>query len=78
MKVNIDQTVEVSDEQRKLIAETIDGEGAKKREATRDEMKAFIWQHGEHWADRFFSADQLEPDEDLIGDTSGLTAEDLI
>jgi hypothetical protein len=51
MKVNIDKTLEVSDEQRKQIALNIDGQGAKKRDATRDEMKDFIWRHGVSWED---------------------------
>lgn len=49
MKVNIDKTLEVSDEQRKAIALRIDGPGSKKRDATRDEMKQFIWTHGANW-----------------------------
>ena len=49
MKVNIDKTLEVTDVQRKQIAAALDGEGAKKRDATRDEMKQFIWVHGASW-----------------------------
>lgn len=51
MKVNIYETVEVSPEQRKAIAATIDDAGSKKRDATRDELKEFIWTHGSRWAD---------------------------
>ncbi len=50
MKVSIEQTVEVSDEQREQIAHTLDGDGAKKRQATRAEIKDFIWRSGEGWA----------------------------
>lgn len=67
MKVNIDQTIQVSDEQRQAIARQIDGEGAKKRDATRDEIKAFIWRHGESWEtalDRDVD-DAPEPDPEL-------------
>ena len=49
MKVNIDKTLEVSDEQRKAIARHYDGPDAKKRDATRDEMKEFIWDNGSNW-----------------------------
>jgi hypothetical protein len=52
MKVNIDKTLEVTDEQRKQIADFLDGDGATgKRDATRDEMKEFIWQYGARWED---------------------------
>lgn len=51
MKVNIDKTLEVSDEQRKAIALHFDGPGSKKRDATRDEMKEFIWDNGSSWED---------------------------
>jgi hypothetical protein len=51
MKVNIYETVEVSDEQRVEIARALDGDGAKKRQATRDEIKAYIWEHGSRWAE---------------------------
>lgn len=49
MKVNIYETVEVSDEDRVNIAKTIDGEGSKKRQATREEIKAFVWENGASW-----------------------------
>lgn len=80
MKVAIEQTVEVSDEQRKMIALKKDGPGAKKRDATRDEMKEFIWARGSEWA-QWLEGDigtELDPaeEEDLIGE--GLTAADLI
>lgn len=50
MKVNIYETVEVSDEQRKQIAAVIDKtlEG-KRRQATRDELKQFVWERGADW-----------------------------
>lgn len=49
MKVKVSETVEVDDEQRKQIAAVIDGGEGKKRDATREEMKDFIWAKGEHW-----------------------------
>lgn len=78
MKVNIDQTIEVSDEQRVAIARQIDGDGAKKRDATRNEMKEFIWSHGSNWVESLdvettpapttIDVTHQEPDEDLLGD----------
>lgn len=62
MKVNIYYTAEVSDEQRVAIAAEIDGSGAKKRNATRDEMKAYILREGEGWAESL--ADASEPVEE--------------
>lgn len=81
MKVNIYETIEVSDAQRVALARQIDGDGAKKRQATRDEIKEFVWQHGIRWEDVLEgrenpqSEDEPETDEDLIGDDED---EDLI
>lgn len=71
MKVNIYETVEVSDEQRVEIARHIDGDGAKKRQSTRDEIKAYVWEHGSRWAEVLDGSlePQDEVDEDLLGDT---------
>lgn len=80
MKVNIDKTLEVTDEQRKEIAAVLDGEGAKRRDATRDEMKEFIWTHGANWENVLIGSDvddQSEPDEDLIGGDDSDDDEDL-
>lgn len=49
MKVNIYETVEISDEQRVQLGAIIDGKVKPKRQATRDEIKAFIWEHGSDW-----------------------------
>ncbi len=49
MKINVDQTVEVSDEQRVQIANVLDGR-ITRRQATRAEMKEYIWSHGRDWA----------------------------
>lgn len=45
MRVSIYQTVEVSDEQRKAMAEVTG-----RKAITRDQMKDFIWSVGEDWA----------------------------
>lgn len=45
MKVNIDKTIEVSDEQRVAITELRGGEGT----ATREEVKEFLWTYGASW-----------------------------
>lgn len=51
MKVNIYETVEISDEQRVQLAVVLDeGKVKPKRQATRDEIKDFIWSEGESWA----------------------------
>lgn len=83
MKVNIYTTVEVSDEQRVQIAAEIDGEGAKKRAATRDEMKAFVWREGENWASALSGDNEAEPvepaesdDEREAANGNGVEAED--
>lgn len=83
MKVNIYETVQVSDEQRIAIAREIDGDGAKKRQATRDEIKDFIWREGSTWATALVddgpSEPDDEPDEDLLGeDEDEADADDLL
>lgn len=81
MKVNIDKTEIVSDDQRKQIASVIDCKVVR-RDATREEMKDFIWGHGVDWElelARAYAALTGDPapepdgveedsDEDLIGD----------
>jgi hypothetical protein len=89
MKVSIYETVQVSDEQRVMLGAVLDGQVKPKRQATRDELKAFIWEHGSGWeADLanthsgvFGGGDEPEPeeadeDEDLIGGDDDL--EDLL
>lgn len=61
MKIGIYETVNVSDAQRLQI-----GDG---KPATRDEMKAFIWQHGASWEDVLEEAARAaagDPEDDLI------------
>jgi len=50
MKVNVYQTIEVSDEQRVQLADVLDGKTSK-RQATRDEIKEYAWSHGASWSD---------------------------
>lgn len=49
MKVNVYQTVEVTDEQRVMLGALIDGATKPKRQATRDEIKEFVWENGANW-----------------------------
>lgn len=87
MKVNIYETVEVTDEQRVTLANVLDQKVNKpKRQATRDEIKGFIWEQGSTWATALADeaanlaadtgteeppADEPE-DEDLLGDDEDL------
>jgi hypothetical protein len=63
VKVNIYETVEVSDEDRAKIAAQIG-----QKTATREDLKMFIWSYGSNWRDRL---DQGEGEPDIA-------AEDLI
>jgi hypothetical protein len=72
VKVNIYETVEVSDADRKLVAAAL-GQKA----ATRDDLKAFIWRHGADWqraihsefeqGEAEFTASVSDDGEDLLG-----------
>jgi hypothetical protein len=69
MKVALNETVEVSDDQLRLIADLIDGKESR-RLAKRAEARAFLWRNGEDWAERL-KAEHIEtfdatpePDED--------------
>ncbi len=73
MKVNIQEQIDISDEQRLQLAQVLYGGRAKPGEATRQDIKDFVWSHGMHWAHELrevwslkFSED--EPDEDLVGE----------
>lgn len=76
MKVSISTTVEVTDEQREMLARVLDGQGGRKRKATREEFRTFIWAEGEDWAlalsDQYAEASGTaapadDEDEDLLG-----------
>lgn len=68
MKVNVDMTVEVSDEARKKIASLLG-----QKEVDRQGIKDFLWRYGERW--EYVINGQDEPDEDLLG---GEPEEDLL
>lgn len=80
MKVSISTTVEMSDEQRVLLADLLDGKTSR-RKATRVEAKDFVWKRGSDWDidlsdlwdEEFGTAP--DADDDLIG---GDDDEDLI
>lgn len=90
MKVSISTTVEVTDEQREMLARVLDGKGGRKRKATREEFRSYIWAEGEDWAIALSDAyaeetgavpADDEDDEDLLGllgDDSSDEDEDLI
>lgn len=87
MKVSISTTVEVTDEQREMLARVLDGKGGRKRKATRDEFRTFIWAEGEDWAialsDQYAeesgaAASSDEDDEDLLGTDGDDDGMDLI
>lgn len=69
MKVGINHTLEVSDQQRVELADVLD-QKVSKRMATRDEFKAYIWAHGADWSFSLSEAHQIlvpvEPSEDDI------------
>ena len=72
MKVRVQNNIDISDEQRVALAQKIDGPGAKKRQATREEIQDFVWGQGSQWADYLIPVDDAEEDligEDLIGST---------
>lgn len=85
MKVSIYETVQVSDEQRVMLGAVLDGTVKPKRQATRDELKAFIWEHGSGWeadlADThsgvFGGGDEPEVEPDDGGDDDLIGANDL-
>lgn len=80
MIVGIHQSVEVSNEQRKAISKTLDV-----KQATRDQLKDFIWKWGEQWqlmvdkpqtehpyAQSFEEADPLAALDAALGEADGL------
>lgn len=75
MKVNIYETVEVTDEQRVKLGATIDGKVKPKRQATRDELKEFIWEHGKDWEQELTNAYRAHFEE---AETGSPEAEDLL
>jgi hypothetical protein len=90
MKVNIYETIILSDEQRVMLANVLDGK-ITRRHAKRDEVKSYVWAHGADWAlhlsdDHAEAFGEAEPtstdtstdaDEDLLG-LIGEDDEDLL
>lgn len=66
MKVNIREQINISDEQRFALAAQLDGEGARRRVATRAEIQAFAWEHGAGWADKLGVAEPTSVLGDLL------------
>lgn len=74
MKVKISPTVDVSDNQRVHLANVLDGK-VSRRQATREELKDFIWEEGAGWERVLFHVfseafPSDDSDEDLIGGSS--------
>jgi hypothetical protein len=87
MKVNIDQTVQITDEQRVQMANVLDGR-ITRRQATRDEMKDYIWSAGKGWENELnedflglsgddTTVDETADDEDLLGDDEDLLGDSV-
>lgn len=64
MKVNIYETVGVTDEERFLIAAFYDGEGSPRRQASRDEIKEFVWSYGRNWLEELLNFSRKWPQTD--------------
>lgn len=80
MKVAIYQPFEVTNEQRLALGAVLTGKTKPKVSATRDDFKAFVWEHGSAWADvlaeKHAEVVAGEPDEDEESDDTD--AEDLV
>lgn len=50
MRIVVHEQLDVTDAQRRQIASVLDGKVVK-RDATRDEMKAWLWETGAGWAE---------------------------
>jgi arsenate reductase-like glutaredoxin family protein len=74
MKVALYESVEVSDEQRKQIANVLDGK-VSKRDATREELKSFLWDLGSDWPEMFSAPKTTGEELDLIGAPAEAVAE---
>ena len=76
MRVNIYETIEISDEQRLMLGAILSGQQKPKYNASRDEIKRFVWENGIEWEDalaeehsRAFPAEPDAADEDADEDT---------
>jgi hypothetical protein len=75
MKVQIVETIEITDEQRFKLGALLSEKVKPKRQATRDEIKKFAWLRGSSWHDALESewdsvfGEEEEPVEELdLGD----------
>lgn len=78
MKVNIYQTVQVTDTQRKELQAVLTGSPTR-QVASREDIKEFLWQHGAGWATALAAQYAEVPDEtpDETPD-EGYALEDLL
>jgi hypothetical protein len=86
MKVQVVETVEVTDEQRYALGAVLDWQVKPKRMGSRAEFKTFVWEHGSGWAAMLDSLHGEVPgvapaddddDEDLLGGDEDLLGDDL-
>lgn len=78
MKINIDITLQVTDEELISLANVIDGKETK-RTAKRVEVKQYVWAHGEGWQqdlqedhDALFGTQDETPVEPEVDDLADL------
>ena len=65
MKVNIYETIEISGENRLRLGAILSGAQKPKYNASRDEIKQFVWENGSGWEDALNKAwDEAFPPED--------------
>lgn len=85
MKVNVGAQIDISDDQRMALARLLDGEGKRKRWATRQEIKDYAWTHGSAWAEALaaglaeplLATSPTEDVDDLLGGSESVE-EDLL
>lgn len=84
MKIALYEKFDITDEQRVQLAVVLDeGRTKPKRQATRDEIKAFAWRHGSRWVEELdsLSAHLTAPQDDdgagALDDLLGEPEDDL-
>lgn len=81
MKVNLDITVPVTDEERVRLANVLDSKESK-RQATRQEFKDYIWENGSSWQvtlrDEWINLFGDEPETAEYGEGQDLDLDDLL
>lgn len=87
MRVSIYEKIDINDEQRVMLGELLHGQ---RKQATREEIKKFAWEHGFHWDEALldlytekFGGDQQSeevPEDEVEADDSDAddSLEDLI